>query len=232
MPKGPDIKQMFAGIAGRYDLANHLLSLGIDYYWRRRLVREVKASRPKSVVDLATGSGDVAFALKKELDHSVKIKGIDFCEPMLAKANEKKSQNKDFQDIEFILGDVLHLPLADNSVDALTIAFGFRNLEDRAKGLREMRRVLSKPNGVLLILEFTQTHPWFRPLYSIYLKYILPILAYLITGESKAYHYLAGSIESFPTKKLISEQIAEAGFKNIKSQSLSFSIVAIHRAET
>ena len=192
MPKGPDIKQMFAGIAGRYDLANHLLSLGIDYYWRRRLVKEVKASNPTSVVDLATGSGDVAFALKKELGQSVNIKGIDFCEPMLAKAIEKKSQKKVFQDIEFILGDILHLPLEDNSVDTLTIAFGFRNLEDRAKGLKEMRRVLSKPNGVLLILEFTQTHLWLRPLYTIYLKYILPILAYIITGKSKAYHYLAG----------------------------------------
>lgn len=232
MPKGPDIKQMFAGIAGRYDLANHLLSLGIDYCWRRKLVSEVKACRPKSVVDLATGSGDVAFALKKSLDNSVIIKGIDFCEPMLAKAEEKKSQNKEFKNIEFILGDILHLPLEDNSVDALTIAFGIRNLEDRAKGLKEMRRVLSKPNGVLIILEFTQTPPWLRPLYTLYIKYILPKLAAIITGESKAYHYLAGSIESFPSKKLISEQIAEAGFKNIKSQALSFSIVAIHRAET
>lgn len=232
MPKGSDIKRMFADIAGRYDLANHLLSLGIDYYWRSKLVREVKVSHPKSVVDLATGSGDVAFALKKELDHNVNIKGIDFCEAMIAKAIEKKSQNKYFQDIEFILGDILHLPFEDNSIDTLTIAFGFRNLEDRAKGLREMKRVLKKPNGVLLVLEFTQTYLLFRPLYIIYLKCILPIFAYIITGESKAYRYLTGSIKSFPPKKLISQQIAEAGFKNIRSKALSFSIVAIHRAET
>ena len=232
MPKGPDIKQMFAGIAGRYDLANHLLSLGIDYYWRHRLVKEVKACRPKSVVDLATGSGDVAFAIKKALAQKASVNGIDFCEAMLAKAEEKKSLKGVFKDINFIEGDILDLPLEDNSVDVLTIAFGIRNLEDRAKGFKEMLRVLRKPDGVLLILEFTQPFPWFRPIYYIYLKYFLPKLAGIITGESEAYHYLAGSIESFPTKKLISEQITDAGFKNIKAKVLSFSIVAIHRAET
>ncbi len=232
MPEGADIKKMFAGISRRYDLANHFLSLGFDYYWRKVLVRAVKACRPAWVVDLATGSGDVAFALQKSLGDSAHIKGIDFCEPMLDKANEKKSKKEGLRNIEFTHGDILDLPLDDDSVDVLTIAFGIRNLEDRTRGLSEMRRVLRKPGGTLLILEFTQPSLWFRPIYYLYLKLILPKLAGLLTGQSDAYQYLAGSIESFPSKSFISNQIKDAGFNNVTAKGLTFSIVAIHRAET
>src|SRR5690606_19571267 len=129
-------------IARRYDAANHLLSGGVDFWWRRRLIREVARCRPETVVDLATGSGDVAFALKKALPEKTRIIGLDFCAPMLAEAEKKKGNDPRYRDLEFGEGDILSLPLEDASADVVTIAFGLRNLADRDKGLREVHRVL------------------------------------------------------------------------------------------
>ncbi len=220
---------MFAGIAGRYDLANHLLSGGIDFHWRNRLAAKVKARSPRSLVDLATGSGDVAFKLRQRLGPEVDIRGLDFCQPMLEEARAKRDQNPAHAGIEFDFGDCMALPLPDNSVDAATIAFGVRNFEDRQKGLREILRVL-RPGGQLFILEFSQPDHWFRPFYYLYLKYILPRLAALATGDKGAYDYLAGSIEQFPSKQDLSQQIREAGFASVEATGLTASIVAIHEA--
>ena len=184
---------MFAGIAGRYDVANHLLSGGIDFYWRRVLTRMVKARSPKDVVDLATGSGDVAFKLRDRLGQTVAVKGLDFCEPMLDEARRKKALHAAYSDIEFSFGDCMELPLADNSADAVTISFGVRNFEDRPKGLKEILRVL-RPGGSLFVLEFSQPDPWFRPFYYIYLKYILPIVAGIATGDKSAYDSRADTL--------------------------------------
>lgn len=229
MPEGKAVSQMFAGIAGRYDVANHLLSGGIDFYWRRVLTRMVKARTPKDVVDLATGSGDVAFKLRDRLGWSVSIKGLDFCEPMLDEARRKKADHAAYSDIEFSFGDCMELPLADASADAVTISFGVRNFEDRQKGLKEILRVL-RPGGRLFILEFSQPDRWFRPFYYIYLKYILPIVAGIATGDKSAYDYLAGTIENFPTKEALAEQLKLAGFDTVEATGLTFSIVAIHEA--
>lgn len=218
---------MFAGIAGRYDLANHLLSGGLDFFWRRRLVRMARDCNPQTVLDLATGSGDVAFALRNSLDDSVSITGMDFCQPMLDEAERKKSNNPN---IRFKLGDCLNLPLEENSVDLITIAFGLRNLEDRHRGLCEMRRVL-KPGGTLLILEFTQPAKIFRPFYFFYLKFILPALAGLVTRNKRAYEYLAGSIENFPSIQNITSEMQRAGFHDITACGLTFCAVAIHRGK-
>jgi demethylmenaquinone methyltransferase/2-methoxy-6-polyprenyl-1,4-benzoquinol methylase len=221
---------MFAGIAGRYDVANHLLSGGIDFYWRRRLTRQVKRSQPGNVVDLATGSGDVAFKLRDRLGAGVPITGLDFCEPMLDEARSKKAQKANYADLKFEFGDCMALPLPDASVDAVTISFGVRNFEDRQRGLKEILRVL-RPGGSLFVLEFSQPDRWFRPFYYFYLKYILPRIAALATGDQGAYDYLAGTIENFPTKEALAEQLKSAGFESVQATGLTFSIVAIHEAQ-
>lgn len=220
---------MFAGIAGRYDVANHLLSGGIDFYWRRVLTRMVERRAPKDVADLATGSGDVAFKLRDRLGTSVPVKGFDFCEPMLDEARAKRKAKAEYADIEFAFGDCMELPLPDASVDAVTISFGVRNFEDRQRGLKEILRVL-RPGGRLFVLEFSQPDRWFRPIYYFYLKYILPWVAAIATGDKSAYDYLAGTIENFPTKEALGEQLLLAGYESVEATGLTFSIVAIHEA--
>jgi len=224
-----DIQSMFSCIAGRYDFANHFLSCGIDYYWRRVLVKQVIACQPRSVVDLATGSGDVAFALRRALPSSTPIKGMDFCAPMLEEAKKKQIAKRSTPEIAFEEGDCLDLPLSDATTDAVTIAFGFRNFEDRRRGLREMLRIL-QPGGSLFILEFSQPKTWVRPLYYFYLKRVLPTIAGVATGNVNAYHYLAGSIASFPDKSALSQDLLAAGFSEVNVTGLTFGTVAIHHA--
>lgn len=227
MPEGPAVQSMFAGIAGRYDLANRVLSGGLDVLWRRRLVKMVAARQPLTVVDLATGSGDVAFALRRGLHKDAHITGMDFCQPMLDEAVRKKAGDPARLEIDFQWADCLDLPLADSTVDVLTISFGLRNLEDREKGLREMHRVL-RPGGSLFVLEFTQPDRWFRPLYYGYVCGILPLLARILTGDKAAYDYLGGSIAAFPSKADLSAELRRAGFAEVTTTGLSASIVAIH----
>jgi len=229
MPDPKVVNTMFARIAGRYDIANHLLSGGIDYWWRQRLVRAVYDSHAASVLDLATGSGDVVFALADGLAPGVTLLGMDFCQPMLDEAVKKREENHRWTHIEFRLGDGMALPLPDASFEAITISFGLRNMVNRAKALQEMRRVL-KPDGRLFILEFSQPMVWFRPFYYTYLKYVLPIVAGIITGDRSAYEYLGGSIEQYPDRSAMSEEIRQAGFKSVRALSLSFGIVALHEA--
>jgi demethylmenaquinone methyltransferase/2-methoxy-6-polyprenyl-1,4-benzoquinol methylase len=231
MPEGKAVQSMFSGISGSYDAANRILSGGIDVYWRYRLVKAVKKSRPTSVADLATGSGDVAFALRRALPHSCSIKGLDFCEPMLDVARRKNNRRKRASDLTFEFGDCMHLPLGDNSVDAVTIAFGVRNFEDRDRGLREIRRVLKKDKGTLFVLEFSQPYPILKPFYRFYLNNILPAVAKLATGNRSAYEYLAGSIESFPEKSALSNEIKSAGYQSVRAIGLTGSIVALHIAK-
>lgn len=228
MSEGNLVNEMFGHIANRYDSANHLLSLGIDYYWRYKLVSFVKQLKPEYVVDLATGSGDVAFALQKALGENVQVSGYDFCRPMLEQAKLKQEKYAYGRNIIFEYGDCMELPLPDQSIDVLTIAFGFRNLQDRQKGLKEMYRVL-KPGGALFILEFTQPASYFRPFYYFYLEKILPRLANLVTGRKEAYDYLGDSIKKFPNKEDLKIEIRNAGFKNVEAYSMTGSIVAIHK---
>ena len=230
MPHGKAVSQMFAGIASRYDLANHLLSGGIDFYWRYTLTKLVKLHDPENIADLATGSGDVAFKLRDTLGKGVRIVGLDFCEPMLEKARIKRVNKHEYEDIKFTFGDCMDLPLPSASFDAVTISFGLRNFEDRQVGLKEILRVL-RPGGRLFILEFSQPNKWFQPFYYLYLKRILPRVAALATGDKNAYDYLAGTIESFPTKDELTQQLSDAGFDSISASGLTFSIVAIHSAK-
>jgi demethylmenaquinone methyltransferase/2-methoxy-6-polyprenyl-1,4-benzoquinol methylase len=220
---------MFARIAGRYDVANHLLSGGIDFWWRKRLVRAVHDARPRDVLDLATGSGDVAFAISDGLPRTVRITGMDFCQPMLDEAVKKRAANTRWAGIEFRQGDGMALPLGDAEYDAVTISFGLRNMADRHKALSEMRRVL-RPGGRLFVLEFSQPYAWFRPFYFGYLKYILPAIAGVVTGDRGAYEYLCGSIEQFPARAAMSEELLQAGFSTVRATPMTFGIVALHEA--
>lgn len=222
---------MFGRIARRYDIANRLLSGGMDVYWRWRLVRSVRQTAPCNALDLATGSGDVAFALSRSLGSHVPITGMDFCPPMLEEANRKKNAAPAarYARVEFLPGDGLALPLEEAAYDAVTIAFGLRNLADRARGLAEMRRVL-RPGGHLFVLEFSQPWPWIRPFYAFYLGRILPRIAGAVTGDRSAYDYLNSSIETFPARPEVSAEIRAAGFSLVQARGLTGGIVALHQA--
>lgn len=230
MPEAANISKMFSQIASRYDTANSVLSGGIDWYWRRKLVKLVAAQKPQVVVDLATGSGEVAFALRRKLGAGVNLRGLDFCEPMLEQARLKQQKMTDLPaPVQFGFGDCLDLALESNSVDAMTIAFGVRNFEDRERGLAEFLRVL-KPGGSVFILEFSQPYFWFKPFYYAYLKWLLPPLAKICTGNRDAYRYLGDSIETFPDRKSLCAQIRSVGFGEVKAHPLTFGVVAIHHA--
>jgi len=219
---------MFARIARRYDVANHLLSCGVDICWRCTLVKAVRRAEPRAILDLATGSGDVAFALSQALPETVQILGVDFCQPMLDEAEIKK-QTRHSANVSFQRGDGLALPLADSSYDAVTISFGLRNMGDLRKSLSEMRRVL-RPGGKMFILEFSRPARWFRPFYYFYLRRILPGLAQLVTGDRAAYVYLNETIEQFPDRDALSAEIRAVGFAEVKARAMSFGIVALHEA--
>ncbi len=203
----------------------------MDVWWRRRLVQAVNRQEPHAVVDLATGSGDVAFALAKKLQPNVQITGMDFCQPMLDQAVAKQTamESSAVKRIVFRVGDGMALPLADQSVDALTISFGLRNMADRHRSLSEMRRVL-RPGGRAYILEFSQPQRWFRPLYFFYLRHVLPRLAGWVTGDRNAYVYLNETIESFPGREALAAEIRAAGFRAVSAKGMTFGIVALHEA--
>jgi demethylmenaquinone methyltransferase / 2-methoxy-6-polyprenyl-1,4-benzoquinol methylase len=226
MPDPAAVNSMFGRIARRYDLANRVLSCGIDIYWRRRLVASVAAGRPRYVLDLATGSGDVALSLRSELPSGSKVVGMDFSEPMLDVARAKQAR-RGAGGVEFRLGDALALPLPDRTFDSVTIAFGLRNMADRALCLSEMRRVL-RPGGRVHILEFSQPEGWVRPFYYFHLRRIAPFVAGILTGERGAYEYLATSIGEFPGREALSGELRAAGFAKVTSSPMTFGIAVLH----
>jgi demethylmenaquinone methyltransferase / 2-methoxy-6-polyprenyl-1,4-benzoquinol methylase len=221
---------MFGRIARRYDLANLVLCGGMDTWWRKRLVTSVRRAFPNTILDLATGSGDVAFALSSGLPPSTHIVGMDFCQPMLDEAESKRAAAPGrYGNVQFRAGDGLAIPAPDESFDALTISFGLRNLADRAKGLSEMRRVLRK-GGTLVVLEFSQPAKWFRPLYYFYLRRLLPSIAGLVTGDRAAYVYLNETIGQFPDRVALATEIRAAGFVDVTAEPMTLGVVALHVA--
>ena len=227
MPEGSAVQRMFSGIASRYDFANRVLSLGLCVGWRDQLVDAAKAAAPKTIADLATGSGDVAFALRRTLPADCVITGYDFCEPMLEIGRVRAAKEK--AALEFRIGDCMHLPIADASQDIVTIAYGVRNFEDRAKGLGELRRIL-RQGGTLFVLEFSQPDRWFRPLHFIHVRCVLPILAGLLTGDFGAYKYLGTSIAGFPDAAGLETELKAAGFSRVSHKRMLFGTVALHQA--
>ncbi|PYK66669.1 MAG: bifunctional demethylmenaquinone methyltransferase/2-methoxy-6-polyprenyl-1,4-benzoquinol methylase UbiE [Verrucomicrobia bacterium] len=217
------VQHMFGSIARRYDLANHILSCGADFYWRNRAAQIVANWNPKEIIDLATGTGDLALAIQRKLPES-QIVGADFLPEMLEIANRKGLR-------QTIVANAMKLPCADSSFDCITVAFGLRNMENCGAALREMARILRK-GGHLLILEFSL--PRFsilRAAYRFYLHRFLPIVGSLLTRHKEAYAYLGESIEEFPRGEAMVRLLEANGFRNAAARPLSSGIVTIYTAE-
>lgn len=231
--KARQVRAMFGTIAPNYDLANRVLSMGMDVYWRHCLAKQVQACQPKRVLDLASGTGDVAFTLRRYLEPQVEVIGLDFCPEMLEQARlrleRKRSRDaQTFQNMRFSVGDCLDLPIEADSVDAISFAFGLRNVADRAQSFKEIKRVLKKPHGRAFILEFTQANWLMRPFYSFYLKHWVPFLGGRLTGNTSAYDYLHASIQAFPDKQALAQEIEAAELTCFSAVGLTGSIVALH----
>jgi demethylmenaquinone methyltransferase/2-methoxy-6-polyprenyl-1,4-benzoquinol methylase len=215
---------MFGAIARRYDLANHTLSCGIDFYWRKRAANTVASWRSGKIVDLATGTGDLALALQRELPDA-EVTGVDFVPEMLELAQRKGVR-------QTILADAMKLPFPDASFDCVTIAFGLRNMENWTGALAEMSRVLRR-DGHLLVLEFSlPTISIVRTIYRFYLHRCLPSLGSFLTRRKSAYDYLGDSIEEFPSGRAMIDLIEASGFRNATIQPLSYGIVTIYTASS
>ena len=220
--RDPDsVRAMFGRIARRYDLANHLLSGGADFLWRRRAAKIVTDWQPRDVLDLATGSGDLALAIQRRLPQA-RIVAADFSPEMLEVARNKGVANT-------VLADALELPFENGSFDAITVAFGLRNMADWEGALIEMARVL-RDGGHLLVLDFSIPTGALRPAYRFYLHRCLPLLASIVTGQKEAYDYLGGSIEKFPSGGAMVELIERNGFTNAALEPLTGGIATIYTA--
>ena len=216
------VRGMFDGIAPRYDLANHLLSCGVDFYWRWRATRIVAGWRARRVLDLATGSGDLALAIQRRVPQA-EVTGADFSSEMLERARAKGLTRT-------VVADALALPFADGAFDCMTVAFGLRNMADWGAALREMSRVLSV-GGHVLVLDFSMPRGILRPAYRVYLHRCLPTLAALITGRRDAYEYLGASIEEFPSGRAMAALMEANGFASANATPLTGGIASIYTAQ-
>jgi len=217
------VRTMFGSIARRYDLANHLLSCGIDFYWRKHAARIVRHWGSRQILDIATGTGDLAIALQEAVPNG-SIKAMDILPEMVDLA-----RRKGVQDVR--VADAMNLPFDDGTFDCVTIAFGLRNLPDWAGGVREMSRILNK-SGHVLVLEFSlPTLPVLHSVYRFYLHRCLPIIGAFITGHRGAYDYLGDSIEEFPNGQRMVELLETNGFRNGRAEPLTGGIVTIYTAE-
>jgi demethylmenaquinone methyltransferase/2-methoxy-6-polyprenyl-1,4-benzoquinol methylase len=226
--KKGQVEEMFNNISGRYDLLNHLLSANIDKIWRRKTIKKIKPYRPKSILDIATGTGDFAVAASKIED--VKIIGIDISEGMLNVGRKKILKKKLSHRIELLKADSENLPFEDNSFDGAIVGFGVRNFENLEKGLSEIFRVL-KPEGVFFVLEFSKPKKApFRQFYQFYFTRILPLVGSLISKDSTAYTYLPESVNEFPDGNKFLTILANVGFENNKCFPQTFGIASIYEA--
>lgn len=220
---------MFGRIASLYDFLNHLLSLGLDFHWRRVLVRNIPEEKSGTVLDLAAGTLDVSIAIARRYPQAL-VPALDFCHPMLERGLVK-STRRHLPQIMPVTADAKHLPLPDNSVDCITIAFGIRNIKPRKAAFAEMLRVL-KPGGRACILEFGsgQERIW-GGLYNFYLGRILPAIGKLCSGDSGAYAYLAETIRAFPPAGQFEDELRDSGFTRAWHCKLTSGIVCLHMAE-
>ncbi len=224
--KKEQVEQMFDNISKKYDFLNHFLSLGIDKTWRKKAINELKNSHPKQILDMATGTGDLAIAgLKLNPD---KISGIDLSEGMLSIARKKNIPLEHANKIDWIKGDSEKIHFNDNTFDACTVGFGVRNFENLTQGLTEIHRVL-KPNCKLVVLEFSKPTVFpVKQLYNFYFNTILPFWGRYFSKDNSAYTYLPESVKHFPDGEDFLKQLNTIGFKNTTQQKLTFGICSIY----
>ncbi len=227
--KGKQIAKMFNAIAFRYDVMNRLISLGQDKRWRRKAISILKPQIPKTILDIATGTGDMAIKLHSMLA-PCKVTGCDISEGMMEVARKKVANLGLSDEICFTAGDCISLPFPDNSFDAVTISFGIRNVEDIEKGLSEINRVLT-PNGKLVILELSvPENKFYKFFYNIYTKLFIPTLGKLITGERSAYDYLRKSIAVVPQGKVMVDIMEKVSMTDCNYTYMTFGACAIYTA--
>ena len=224
--KKEQVANMFNNIASNYDFLNHFLSLGIDILWRKQAVKAISIVEPKNILDIATGTGDLAIEATRL--NPKQIIGIDISKEML-KVGEEKIKKKGLDSlIKLQYGDAEKLEFMNNSFDSVTAGFGVRNFQDLNRGLSEMLRVMKK-GGKLAILEPSEPSYFpFKQCYNIYFKRILPWIGRMISKDSSAYTYLPESVENFPKGKIFLSELKKAGFKNVKHTSLSFGVAALY----
>jgi demethylmenaquinone methyltransferase/2-methoxy-6-polyprenyl-1,4-benzoquinol methylase len=228
LSKKAQVAEMFNDIAGKYDFLNHFLSLGIDKGWRKKAIKEIAKVQPKKILDVATGTGDLAIAAMAV--HPEYVTGVDIAEQMLEVGRKKIAEKNLNKIINLQSGDSEALPFEANAFDAVTCAYGVRNFEHLDAGLKEMYRVM-RPGGKLAILEFS--HPQQFPvkqLYKFYFRYILPALGRMVSKHSRAYTYLPESVNAFPEGKKFVEILGRCGFKEAKARALTLGITTLYTA--
>jgi demethylmenaquinone methyltransferase/2-methoxy-6-polyprenyl-1,4-benzoquinol methylase len=221
---------MFAGVAPHYDLLNHLLSLNIDKRWRRRAIRTAPPKPGGAVLDVCTGTGDLAFGYEKAGAGRVRVIGADFCHEMLVIARAKN--RKQGQSVEFIEADATRLPFPDDSFDIVSVAFGLRNISDHRAGLAEMTRV-TRPGGRIVVLEFSRPRIiGLRWLYLAYFRHVLPRVGQILSRSShQAYHYLPASVLAFPDGEEMLALLEESGLQQAQAHRLTFGIATLYVAQ-
>lgn len=225
--KKEQVANMFNNISGTYDFLNHFLSLGIDIIWRKKAIKELLASNPQKILDVATGTGDFAFESIKILKPK-EIIGVDISAGMLEVANKKIKERGLAQVFSVQLGDSEGLHFEDNTFDAITVAFGVRNYENLEKGLADMLRVL-KTGGKIVVLEFSKPRVFpIKQLYNFYFKHITPFFGGLFSKDKKAYAYLEESVQAFPDGKDFTALMEKVGYQHTKHRPLTFGISAIY----
>lgn len=227
--KREQVAAMFDAIAPRYDLMNHAMALGFDRTWLRALVKAASKGEPSRVVDLATGTGDVARALAHALPGAT-VLGIDISEGMLAKARAAADASPDGARMSFVCADCLATGLPDASTDAITAAYGVRNFADIEAGYREMYRIL-RPGGTLAVLELSEpVNALMKPFYKLYTKAVIPLVGRLVSGDASAYSYLPESIAACPSGDTMTDIMRRAGFKNAAFRRLFPGVCTLYTA--
>jgi demethylmenaquinone methyltransferase / 2-methoxy-6-polyprenyl-1,4-benzoquinol methylase len=223
------IRSMFGHIAPSYDFLNHLLSLNVDRYWRWRTTRLVPPMGNEPLLDLCTGTGDLALAYDRAARGAVPIVGADFCHPMLERAIRKAARARADGRIRFVEADAQHLPFPDDRFQIAAVAFGLRNVTDTDRGIAEMVRV-TRPGGRVAILEFSQPRGWlFGRLYRFYFRRILPLLGQLISrSQDSAYRYLPASVMEFPDGEALAERLRRQGLTEVRWHPFTFGIATLY----
>ncbi len=225
--KKREVEEMFDNIAPKYDLLNHVLSMKIDVLWRNTLVKWMNADKPKLVLDVATGTGDLAIAVQKGT--GAEVVGLDLSQQMLNVGIEKIKKANLTETISMQKGDAENLPFESNKFDAVCVAFGVRNFENLEKGLAELSRVVQEKRSVY-ILEFSKVEGFLGPFYMFYFKNILPLIGRLVSKDNRAYTYLPDSVNAFPFGEKMKNILLNSGFSKVEYKKLSLGIATIYKA--